>query len=464
MTDNTRPATPGALQTTPDNSDENDYFLPQQMPSTIALGLTSFLIGCTFAAVLVIIFVPFPESIKSTFILVPPQGMEPIKMPREGIVERVAVADGDQVNAGDLLFVISSDSLRTLALEKIELQQKLASSETRLLQLQAEATARRLVDTKAIAELRALHMSTQTSQAPYTERAATIQQLPASINELLEQEYQLKLQTAQSQVDSLRAQIPLAQQQLDTAKTLLQRLENARLNQGATSQLDVDRQRFAYQEARLRLEQIPFQLQQAEAALQSLITARQTAVKHEILAAIERQAELQQLEIVIASDRKRLSALEQELEGVEGEHLHIHAPQSGTIVTLAIRQAGAVVARGDVLCQLAPSDAVLKAELDVPEKSVGQLAPGQKVRLLFDAYPYTRFGVQSGTLDWVSPVGADTRFRALTTLQDLTITVKGETQQLRVGMGGEARITVGRRTLLDYVLEPLRQLRENLGT
>ena len=32
----------------------------------------------------------------------------------------------------------------------------------------------------------------------------------------------------------------------------------------------------------------------------------------------------------------------------------------------------------------------------------------------------------------------------------------------RVGMRGEARITVGRRTLLEIIFEPLRRLRENI--
>jgi hypothetical protein len=34
--------------------------------------------------------------------------------------------------------------------------------------------------------------------------------------------------------------------------------------------------------------------------------------------------------------------------------------------------------------------------------------------------------------------------------------------QPRVGMRGEARIVVGRRTLIEYAFEPIRQLRENI--
>jgi hypothetical protein len=35
-------------------------------------------------------------------------------------------------------------------------------------------------------------------------------------------------------------------------------------------------------------------------------------------------------------------------------------------------------------------------------------------------------------------------------------------RRLRVGMKGEARIVVGRRTLVEHIAEPIRQLRENL--
>jgi multidrug efflux pump subunit AcrA (membrane-fusion protein) len=73
----------------------------------------------------------------------------------------------------------------------------------------------------------------------------------------------------------------------------------------------------------------------------------------------------------------------------------------------------------------------------------------------------------TGTLSWISQSAVSSRdgqqFIALATLDSSTIDVGGQSKPLRVGMRGEARIVVGNRTLIEYVLEPLRQLRENMG-
>ena len=41
--------------------------------------------------------------------------------------------------------------------------------------------------------------------------------------------------------------------------------------------------------------------------------------------------------------------------------------------------------------------------------------------------------------------------------------VGSQVKPLSVGMKGEARVVVGYRTLIEYAVEPIRQMRENLG-
>lgn len=56
-----------------------------------------------------------------------------------------------------------------------------------------------------------------------------------------------------------------------------------------------------------------------------------------------------------------------------------------------------------------------------------------------------------------------TTFTARVELTEKEITVKGQPRNLNAGMTGTAEIVVGKRTLLSYVFEPIRQLRENLA-
>ena len=97
----------------------------------------------------------------------------------------------------------------------------------------------------------------------------------------------------------------------------------------------------------------------------------------------------------------------------------------------------------------------------------GRIQPGQDVRLLYDAFPYQRYGIKLGRVHWVSPASVTVRdrqvFRVLVTLNEQTLQVKGEPRRLMAGMSGRADVVVGRRSLLDYAFEPVWMLRETLS-
>jgi multidrug efflux pump subunit AcrA (membrane-fusion protein) len=107
----------------------------------------------------------------------------------------------------------------------------------------------------------------------------------------------------------------------------------------------------------------------------------------------------------------------------------------------------------------------LQAELKLPETGLGKLEIGQGVKLKYDAFPYQRYGVRYGRVAWLSPAGSDARdgsnFRAQVEISDREMLVQGQSRQLIAGMSGTAEIVVGNRSLIEYIFEPLRQLKEN---
>ena len=122
----------------------------------------------------------------------------------------------------------------------------------------------------------------------------------------------------------------------------------------------------------------------------------------------------------------------------------------------------------NLLSELACQGEKLQASLTLPQLAVARVRPGQGVKLLYDSFPYGRYGVRYGTVRWVSPASVDSDkehgYHALAEIEDEAIVVDGESRPLRAGMRGTAKILLGKRTLVAHALEPLRQLKESFAT
>ena len=197
----------------------------------------------------------------------------------------------------------------------------------------------------------------------------------------------------------------------------------------------------------------------------------ETSLEKQRQAVAARDAEYREVERRLAEDtskaRFRAAALRDDLNGSRGGDLSLPAPCTGTILRLTIKAPGAVVQEGELLGELACAGERLQAEALVSQSGIGLIKPGQPVKLLYEAFPYQRYGVKYGTVRWVSPASVVVKdrpvFRVLVDLQDEAVVVKGQPRALLAGMGGTADIVVGKRSLLSYAFEPVRQLKENLA-
>jgi hemolysin D len=114
------------------------------------------------------------------------------------------------------------------------------------------------------------------------------------------------------------------------------------------------------------------------------------------------------------------------------------------------------------------SDAVpMVAEVTFLNKDIGLIAPGQRVKLKYDAFPFQDFGIQHGRLLHISPdVIMDERlgpvFRGRVALDDFSVAAKEATLPLRYGMMGVAEVVTDRQSILMRILSPLRKLQKTV--
>jgi membrane fusion protein, peptide pheromone/bacteriocin exporter len=137
----------------------------------------------------------------------------------------------------------------------------------------------------------------------------------------------------------------------------------------------------------------------------------------------------------------------------------IKAPTDGTLVDFAPLAPGAFVQQGQRLGDLSPDDALV-AEVYVSPRDVGQIQPGQEVRMQVDAFHYTEWGMLRGTVKRVADDftmrgnGSQPVFRVFVTPESLELAMRnGLRAEVRKGMTLQARFVVARRSLFSLLYE-----------
>jgi hemolysin D len=156
--------------------------------------------------------------------------------------------------------------------------------------------------------------------------------------------------------------------------------------------------------------------------------------------------------------------------------LELKAPQAGIVKDLATHTVGMVVSTGTVLLTIVPENEPLLAEVFIRNDDVGFVHPHQKVKLKLAAYPFQKYGLLDGQVLQIWPDATDpsnasepnshstqtpsdkepTGFKALVELEHQRLESSGEFLTLVAGMQVIAEIREGRRTVLQYLLSPIK--------
>ncbi len=138
----------------------------------------------------------------------------------------------------------------------------------------------------------------------------------------------------------------------------------------------------------------------------------------------------------------------------------LSAPRAGVVVSVAAGGAGAIIAEGEPLVAVVPTDAPLVAEVSISSADIGRLAVGDPVVLKIDAYPYRKYGQVGGVITSIGPIsavpeggGAATHPARVALNADGTVLQGGAT--LIAGMTLTADVSIGTRTILDYFFDPI---------
>lgn len=173
----------------------------------------------------------------------------------------------------------------------------------------------------------------------------------------------------------------------------------------------------------------------------------------------------------VAAVERQISELQQSMANVEARReTIIKAPVTGVVTNVAVTR-GQSVAQDTTLATVLPKGSGLHVELLVPTRAIGFVQKGQEVVLRYEAFPFERFGQYRGTItdigrnvwsagDRIGPLSArEPVYRVDVKLDQQTVSALGQQFPLRPGMLVNADLLMEKRTILEWIFEPVLQLK-----
>ena len=152
------------------------------------------------------------------------------------------------------------------------------------------------------------------------------------------------------------------------------------------------------------------------------------------------------------------------------ERLEVRAPVMGYVKGLKLNTIGSVIPAGQTLMEIVPVDEQLIVEVRIDPKEIGRVEKGQSVRVKVDSYDYVRYGTIEGSLESISAMTFTDEARHQDYYKGkvrLAHNYAGSVATMNPvipGMTVDADIVTGEKSILGYLLKPIRSALYNAMT
>lgn len=377
--------------------------------------------------------------------VIPSGKTKAIRVKESAEVKAIHVAEGQAVKAGQLL---------------IELDP--TSADADVARIRSDLIGAKIDQARASAMLKAIDDSSRPKLKPSSIADASEDQVAAAGRWLDGQylEFRSSLQLVDAEIDQRQADVMTARTQLNSfamALPIAERLSSDYERLLAKQFIS----RHAYLEKeQARLELVRQIAYQRAAVTQTAAAKREAEKRKESTVAQARRAMLDLLQ----QSELKAEALVQELSKAryQEELTTIESPVDGTVQQLAVHTVGGVVAPGQDLLLVVPSNEPVEVEAMLENKDVGFVHPGQPVTVKIETFTYTKYGVLEGEVLSVSGDAIEDQKKGLVYSAKIRlvhddVNVNGKQVRLQPGMAVTAEVKTDDRRIISYFLTPLQQ-------
>lgn len=169
----------------------------------------------------------------------------------------------------------------------------------------------------------------------------------------------------------------------------------------------------------------------------------------------------------LTTRQAELSVLQETLRGAEERvrRTDIRAPVDGIVNALAITTMGAFVNPGDRLLEIVPVEDKLLVEARVTPSDIAFITIGQRALVKITAYDFYQYGGLNGVVEQVSADSIydsalkETFYSVIIRTGESQLTFKDQSYSIIPGMTCDVEIITGQKSVLDYLLKPIRRAR-----
>jgi HlyD family secretion protein len=427
-------------------------------PSRFVQGVVLATAGLVLSALLWTFFGHVDVIVTASGTLLPDSEVRRFHAPVDGELANLYIAEGQPVSKGDVLARLNARGAIEAATNALHAQLKLEDAEREWKQFPEKKA---LMERKVAALKQAQELAEHQHEKRVSEGTAKFAEAQRA-----------QLQEARTRVEDARRARDAARDEADKYARLY-----ALPGGGGVSQQQVETKKNAhlaaenaYSVARSRLSELGArQSQEASQARAQLETSGQE------LSRLQLQYDSAAKEIAITEEKLRLqlqtarlvaeAAARIRFENIDKDNfLLISAPVDGVITDVTSTQPGDKVQANTPLGGIAPKDARPVLKIEIAERDRGFLREGQPVKLKFSAFPYQRYGLIEGTLNFIAPatkLSPQTKqpvYEGRVTLAQDHYLVADTKYPLRYGMTATAEVVVRERRLIDLALDPFRQI------
>lgn len=380
---------------------------------------------------------------------IPSRKIQVVQNLEGGIVENIHVVAGEFVKRGDILITIDDTGAGSSSAENAIKIEELKAKSYRL-ELEANLIKEFPVDDKSSKQWTDLlaneyRLYLTLSRQHENNKSVLQQQL---------QQRQIELRDAKQDLTSYRSSQKMLDREIQLSKPLLKKHLLSELEYLQLKQRDLEKKQ-EISRTKNKISSLKAQVIEAEQKINEIDEGRRSEALEELNAVVAELDRLKSMQVAIEDRVSRTS---------------VRSPVNGTIKQLLINTVGGVLKPGMDILEIVPIDDSVVVETKIKPSDIAFIYPGQKAVLKFSAYDFAIYGGLEGT---VISISADTiteetgqergeEFYLVRIKSDLNYIGTEENKKLiKIGMTAQVDIITGKKTVLQYLLKPIRRAYSN---